>query len=247
MKISDSHMHVGQFFDHYYTPAYIVSFIDKLYIEKAVISSTTTCEENYEKVITEMKELIQLAGERIYPVLWITPKMLKNEKLPLMLQSGIRWKCIKIHGFIHNWHPNGKHLQEVINIALKLKIPLLFHTGGIDRCDAGVYLSIIQRNPKQKFILAHGRPIEQTIEVMKQCSNAWADTAFMPIEDIKTFVETGYADRILFGTDFPITIHNEPDLLDIVWYANRISKIIEIIRFDKFKKISEENFNKLFC
>ena len=125
MQSSDSHMHVGQFYNKYYTPAYIVFIMDKLLIERAIISSTTTCEENYEKVIAEMKELIQLAGERIYPALWITPKMLKNGKLPLMLQSGIKWKCIKIHGFIHNWHPNGKHLQEVINTALKLKIPLL--------------------------------------------------------------------------------------------------------------------------
>lgn len=240
-------MHVGQFFEKYYSPKYILGVIYSLKIQKALISSTTTCDENYEKVILEINQLVNLGYERILPVLWITPKMLKNDKLYLMLDSGIKWKCIKIHGLIHNWAPNGKHFRQVIDLALKLQVPILIHSGGDKRCDAGSYLNVIKKHPAQSFILAHGRPIDEAINVLSQCSNAWLDTAFMPIEYIKSLVENGYADRILFGTDFPVTRHYEPSLSDIEWYQNRISSIIDIIGIDKFIKLSEENFNRLFC
>jgi len=247
MVIFDSHIHIGQFYEKYYSPEYIASFLKDMNIHKAIVSSTTICEENYEKVISEITELIQIAGNKIFPMLWLTPKMLKENKHYLFIESGIKWKCIKVHGFIHNWHPNGKILQQVINIASELKIPFLFHTGGIERCDAGAYLKIIKRNFQQQFILAHGRPIEQAINVLNQCSNAWVDTAFMPIEDIKRLDSKGYIDKVLFGTDFPITIHNDKDLSDTDWYQNRISEIIDTIGITKFKKISEDNFIKLFC
>jgi len=247
MVIFDSHIHIGQFYEKYYSPEYIASFLKDMNIQKAIVSSTTICEENYEKVISEITELIQIAGNKIFPMLWITPKMLKEDKHYLFLESDIDWKCIKVHGFIHNWHPNGKILQHAINIASELKIPFLFHTGGIERCDAGAYLKTIERNSQQQFILAHGRPVKQAIEVLSQCSNAWVDTAFMPIEDIKTLVAEGFIDRVLFGTDFPITIHNEQDLTDVNWYQNRTSEIIDTIGEIKFKKINEKNFIKIFC
>lgn len=247
MIINDSHIHVGQFYEKYYSPEFISDFISTLKIKTALVSSTTTCEENYEKVIVEIKKLISFKGDQIFPVLWITPKMISSGKLSLLLTSGIEWKCLKIHGFIHNWPPNGKLFKQVIALALNLKIPILIHSGGDKKCDAGSYFKVIKKHPQQIFILAHGRPIEQAIEVLNQCSNAWVDSAFMPIEGIKRLESEDLIDRVLFGTDFPIPIHNEPDLSDTDWYLNRISEIIDTIGIDKFEKISEENFNKLFC
>lgn len=247
MIINDSHVHVGQFYDKYYSPEYIHSVISTLRINKYLVSSTTSCEENYSKVISEIQQLIKLGKEKVLPVLWITPRIIKNNKLTFMLESKIDWKCIKIHGFIHNWPPNGKLFGQVIDLALKLQVPILIHSGGDKKCDAGSYLRVIKKHPEQIFILAHGRPIQEAIDIIKQCDNAYVDTAFMPLEDLKRLVEIGYIDRFLFGTDFPITIHNEPDLSDKDWYKSRISEIVDIIGANKFKKMNEENFNKLFC
>lgn len=245
--MNDSHIHIGQFYEEYYSPKYISDFIRKMNIDRYLVSSTTTCEENYAKVISELEQLNELDKEKAFPVLWITPKMITNTHLSYMMESKIDWKCLKIHGFIHNWPPNGKLFRQVIDLASKLQIPILIHSGGDKKCDAGSYLKVIKNYPKQIFILAHGRPIDQALEVMKQCQNAWVDTAFMPLEDIKLLKDDGLLDRVLFGTDFPITIHNEQNLSDMDWYKNRITEIVDIIGNEKFRKINEANFNKLFC
>jgi len=247
MLINDSHIHVGQFYEKYYSPEYICSFIEEMNINKATVSSTTTCEENYLKVIFEFHQLKKLCIYNVLPILWLTPKMIKNLKLDQILNSGINWKCLKIHGLIHNWLPNGRLFRQVIEIALKHQVPILIHTGGDKKCDAGSYLNVIKKYPNQIFILAHGRPIDQALEVMKQCKNAWVDTAFMPLENIRLLETNGLLDRVLFGSDFPITIHNEQNLSDMDWYKNRITEIVDIIGNEKFRKISEENFNRLFC
>jgi len=128
-----------------------------------------------------------------------------------------------------------------------MQVPILIHSGGDKKCDAGSYLRVIKKRPEQIFILAHGRPIDEAVSVLSQTHNSYVDTAFMPIEDIKLIVDNGFEEKILFGTDFPITNHNQQNLSDTDWYQNRISEIIDIIGIDKFKKISEDNFNKLFC
>jgi len=247
MLIYDSHIHVGQFYEKYYSPEYIMEKMLSLKIHKALVSSTTTCDENYEKIILEIKQLVSIGHERILPVLWVTPKMLKNYKLSFMLDTEIEWKCIKIHGLIHNWAPNGKLFRQVIVLALKLQVPILIHSGGDKKCDAGSYLRVIKKHPLQKFILAHGRPIDEAVSILKQTTNAYVDTAFMPLENIEIILNNGFEDKILFGTDFPITIHNEKNLSDVNWYQTRISQIVDIIGVDKFELINAKNFNRLFC
>ena len=246
MSIYDSHMHVGQFYDKYYSPSFLAGVISSFNIKKVLISSTTTCEENYIKVISEIKQLIALSKEKILPVLWVTPKMLKSNKLSYMLESGIKWECIKIHGFIHNWPPNGKLFQRVIELAIKMQLPILIHSGGDKKCDAGSYLKVIKRNPKQIFILAHGRPIGEALNVIKQCHNAYVDTAFMPVEDILFLIENNVENKILFGTDFPITIHYDSKQNANKWYEKRLLELTSIMTEQLTTKIFKKNFDVIF-
>lgn len=47
--ICDSHMHLGQYYDLYTTPKELDAFLEKVGIDAIAVSSTTTCEENFEK------------------------------------------------------------------------------------------------------------------------------------------------------------------------------------------------------
>ena len=241
--IYDSHIHVGQFRDIYTSPKELVSFLDKVGVEKFAVSSTSVWEEDYNKVINEVQALISLAKERVYPVLWITPTMLHGEGIEQMLNSGITWRCVKIHG-VHPW--DNESIQKVADVAHKLHVPMLLHTGGFEQCEAGQYLSLITKNPDVIFVLAHARPIEQTIEVMQQCSNAWADTAFTPVENVKALIQRDFSDRVLWGTDYPIqrVYYKDADQEQI--YNNRVKEIREVMSETDFKKIIMVNFNRLF-
>lgn len=241
--LNDAHIHVGQFREIYTSPRELVDFLDNVGVNHFAVSSTTIWEENYEKVLSEIHELLLLAPHRVIPVLWITPSMLENGGLKLFLGSDIVWRCVKVHG-VHPWTDEG--IQRCVEVARHLHVPLLFHTGGFELCEAGVYLPIVKQNPDVTFILAHARPIEQTIEVMQQCPNAWADTAFTPIECIRQLMDAGFEDRVLFGTDTPLQrIYN----LELSWedaYTRNVYQIRGAITIKQWKKISYINSQRLF-
>lgn len=247
MIIHDSHIHIGQFRGLYSTPADVFNFLTLSGVEKFAVSSTSTIDSDCDFILKEMKEIIKIGGDRIVPVLWINPEWVSDGSISKLLQSGIKWKCLKIHGFFSHWEDIPEVLQDVIELAEKMKLPLLLHTGGREASDAGSYLDIIKNNPKVNFILAHSRPVDQAIQVMKTCPNAWADTAFTPIEDIKEMVMQGLSCRLLWGTDYPL--HN-------VYYTGQdIKKMIydklEALRGfttpAQFDKITFKNFEMIFA
>jgi len=208
MKIADCHAHVGWYSDGYHTPKEIWEAECAAGISEFAVSSTSTCAELYKLVVKEMFELQKLAGDKVHPILWVTPRMFDGRcrwALPYMLHSGIHWKGIKMHWWSHHaWYYNGKLLNNALDLVRKLNVPLLIHTGETKETLPKNFLPISRNNPDIKVILAHGRPPKDTIEVLHECSNVLVDTSFMPQEWKKIFVENGFANRLCFGTDIPI-------------------------------------------
>lgn len=212
--MTDFHTHLGQFYNIYTSPADLLRIMDDVGVDKFACSSTTICERNYRKVLNEMSELVQLAGNRVFPVLWIIPSMLHNGVLQRFLNSDIEWKMLKIHPQINptEWQSGGNNLQYVIKLAKKMNLPLLIHTGEQQGCYPSLFELDIRNNPEVTFVLAHGRPIQETIQLMLQYKNIWTDIAFMPKDNLKQLIDNGLSERILFGTDVPINKYFYPEL-----------------------------------
>jgi predicted TIM-barrel fold metal-dependent hydrolase len=242
--MTDYHTHIGQFYDIYTSPEDFVRIMDAVKMERFACSSTTICEGKYDKVLAEMSEMLQLAGNRFLPVLWITPKMLRNGELQRFLDNNIPWKMLKIHPQLHPlaWHSNSKNLQKVIQLAKKMSLPLLIHTGEFAGCYPSLFEKAIRNNPSVTFILAHGRPLEETLTLMQRYPNVLTDTAFMPIEQIAKICATGLTKRILWGTDIPIQLHYNQNENLIVYYQNRMKEVRETIRFQDYNTIMGNHF-----
>lgn len=202
----DNHVHVGWFTDGYHTSKEIWTSVIKVGINEIVVSSTSTCAELYKDVCRELRELKRLGGSRVHPILWLTPRMMKvRYALPYMLHSRIKWQGVKFHFESHpEWSRNSKLLHRGLDVARKLKVPVIFHTGNFECCHASLFKNTILENSDLTFVLAHGRPLDETIDILNSCSNTYVDTAFMPIADLKGLVAEGLTNRILFGTDAPI-------------------------------------------
>lgn len=226
--ICDSHVHVGQFKELYFSPGEVIKKLKKLGIAKWAVSSTSTCDRefNFEKVKQELSEMMALAPEQTLPILWIRPEMLEASK-DLDRYDVLPFVAFKIHGLSHKWDPKGKSLRRVFHIASERNIPLLLHTGGSPHTDAGVYSDVCSQFPDVMVVLAHGRPVEQAIAVMKRCHNVHVDTAFMPVKDIKQIVASGLSDRIIFGTDSPIDRWFYPKQSQITRYKNRVNALVK--------------------
>ena len=93
-------------------------------------------------------------------------------------------------------------LDMAFRVAEERNLGIMLHTD--DDYPAGNCRGLLMRHPRAKVVLAHGRPIEQAQAVLRECPNAFVDTAFMPLPLIRGLVGQGFGDRIIFGSDAPI-------------------------------------------
>lgn len=239
---NDAHLHIGQFYDIYTTPAELLRYMDDVKIERAAVSSTTICEENYNKVLREMSALIKLGNNRIVPVLWVTAAMLESEEFNRFLDSKICWKAIKIHRQTGWTLQFDEQIAPCLRVAKKLNIPIIFHTGDDSNCNAGRFETIIRQHIDQQFILAHSKPIGEVQEMMLNYPNILCDTSFQTAENIASLVNIGLEDRILWGSDYPIPkyYYREADMMS--YYAQEWHKLKRRMKDSCFNRISFSNF-----
>lgn len=243
----DAHVHVGWFIDHYHSPEKITSYMRSARIDTILVSSTSTCAEEYDLVIEELLWLKQEWGDNLIPSLWITPTMIENNKLNKMLTCDIDWKVVKLH-----WkaHPQFYHSPKLINIIMnneRLKdMPVLLHTGLFPECKASIFTKLIEKHPQRVFILAHGRPIDETIQILSNYNNVFVDTAFMPICDIITLVKKDLTDLILWGSDCPINLYFNKNISVQEYISCRLNDLRKSVDLTTYEKITEKNFQRIF-
>lgn len=243
----DTHIHVGQFNDLYFAPSAIHELMKQLDVDYYAVSSTTQCEENYPKVLSEMEELIKLDAKKVLPIMWITPEALQGN-IAWYLESGIKWRMLKIHPFLNQteWNPEGDLFAEVLDIARELHLPVLIHTGNENCCKASLYEQTIKNNPNITFILAHGRPIQSAIHIAATYDNAYVDSAFMPIEHIKMFMDCGLSKKLLWGTDMYIPKHFNRNLNMATYYKTKLLAFHEVCTSEQYEQVTYNNAIKLF-
>ena len=243
----DSHIHVGQFEDNYFSPSCVSRYMADIGVDFYAVSSTSMCEEDYEKVLHEMEELIHIDGEKVLPVMWITPYGLKGN-IAWFLESSIQWRCLKIHPYLHpnEWQNDGSLMEEVVEIATELNVPILIHTGNEASCVSSKFKSIISSHSNVNFILAHGRPTDEAVKLIKQYNNAYVDSAFMSIKEIGTFIKEGTADKMLWGTDMLIPKHFYPLMDMIKYYQMKLDTFKQMCSKEQFEKVTYKNAMSLF-
>ena len=130
------------------------------------------------------------------------------------------------------WAHNAKLVERGLGVAKQLKVPVLLHTGNNDNCHAGKFAGIIQNNNDLTFVLAHGRPIEEAIELINKCSNVFVDTAFMPMSDLRKILDIGLIDKVLFGTDAPINHVFYKDMDTVSYIKSQVDNVNSIVGYD---------------
>ncbi len=208
--------------------------------------STSTFDEDFDfgRIEREFRSMLDEAPEMTYPILMVSPDMLKNSP-DLKKYLTLPWCAIKVHGYFHPWQPFGKPIRRILAIARDLGLPVMLHTGGRDRSDAGSHSRLCAEFHDVPMILAHGRPIAQAIRVMKDCGNVFADTAFMPLDDVKAAIAAGLSDRIVFGSDLPANKEFYPRVSYAKWYKPQVEGLFGL-NAPEFSKWTRGNFVMLF-
>ncbi len=230
IRIIDHHVHIGEFYNLYFEPVSIAKELISLGVKKWYVSSVTTCSSVFDflKITKEIEAMVDYAPEQTMPVMWVTPEMIENSR-NLSLYNSFSYKMLKIHPYRFNYSED--QILNVFELAGNNNIPLLIHTGGRPEAEPLQFERFIKDYSEVKTILAHGRPIKQACEIIKKYSNAYVDTAFMPIEDINFLIKTGLKNKIIFGSDYPIDCYFNPEKDRKEVYINNLNQLkkLEII------------------
>jgi len=245
--ICDAHIHVGQWMDgFYFSPEVVCKELSDLGIARWIVSSTTTSDNNFEKVKEEYQRLKEIAFQQTIPLLWVTPKMLDMSsdlnKYEELLSYGL-----KIHGFAEHWEPSGKPIRRIFNIAKERKIPILLHTGYLPAGpEAGKYENLIKQFPDVTVILAHGKPEDQTIYLLKTYHNVFVDTSYISTFGLRQIFDTLGDDKILFGTDFPLDKYYYPDQSSTERYKKLVNMLVNEYGEESFLKWANKNILRTY-
>jgi len=210
--VTDWHIHTGQFRELLYPPALVLETVFQAGTDTAFFSSTTTCREGvrYAEVEQELAEALRRSPpDRAKALLWYVPAYAAQGVSVEHAFASLPYAGLKLHPRAQCWNlSDAGHLDilhALFDAADRQSMPALIHTGPDTQDEAGLFGAFFAEYPNVRFILAHARPLEQTLRLMAAHANVYCDTAFVPKTHIRRIVAAGFAEKILAGSDFPIT------------------------------------------
>ena len=127
------------------------------------------------------------------------------------IEIGVKKYGFKMVGelvqYIHHWQTDGREILPVIQKAIDLDVPLMFHSGDVFHCEGVAHIAY--KFPRARIIIAHcaaGRDWYRGIVTVKEYSNVSIEIMSGNAEQIKALIELVGPNRITFGTDFCVDL-----------------------------------------
>ena len=203
-------------------------------VDEIYFSSTTSCryckesfavqnDKNLQKDLISARELYELVRFEIQEsfidakklnlvanaLYWVVPEIhLSNATTVENAMNELCYKGFKMHPRANCWDLNNEKIaeltEEVFAYADKHKMLILIHCGEDDFELPTKFEKFIAKYKDCTVQLAHCRPLEQTLYMLKNFLNTVCDTAFANDNMIEEIKQAGFENRIRYGSDFPI-------------------------------------------
>jgi predicted TIM-barrel fold metal-dependent hydrolase len=210
----DAHVHIGQFQEEYYCFDKIFDIIFNSGVVDSIVYSSTSsciCDVKYDLIRNEISEALKKYPVDVaMPLFWVVPDYINQGITVETAMSELDYSGFKLHPYGNMWDFENdtkqyKMLHEVFDYADKRRMRVLIHTGesGVDRPNR--FERFFGEYKNANIVLAHCRPAGEMIKVMQRYPNVSGDTAFANKERIGDVKNAGFGERLILGTDFPIT------------------------------------------
>ncbi|MCR5288902.1 MAG: amidohydrolase family protein [Treponema sp.] len=239
--MTDFHVHIGQFNTVYYYADRVFSALKAYGTDEVYFSSTTSCmyfkecsaltdkpdlqarapfaKDLYEGIKEEVNNALAAATEigiKAHALYWCVPEMHKALELSFCdVMKALPYKGFKIHPLAQNWDFDDAYTatlaEELFSYAEQNEVRILIHCGEDVSCSPLLFEKQIAAHPNVVVQLAHTRPVDDTLYMLKKYPNTCCDMSFAPDHAVELIKNAGYSDRLLFGTDFPITHYRMMD------------------------------------
>lgn len=214
--MTDHHVHIGQFNEIYFDAYSVFQSIEETCVQTGITevyySSTSSCRDDAElsKVEEEIAYAQAFKSKKIVvkPYLWYIPKYAEENISVKSALNAFDYCGIKLHPFAQKWdfeNPcHKKALEEIFECCTENK-SVLIHCGKTPETLPSRFEPFFKIFPDANVILAHSNPVNITIKMLKKYKNVKSDTAYSDEKDIIALMKSGVKEKVLFGTDFPLT------------------------------------------
>ncbi len=184
------------------------------------IISTTMCAEYFgegivEDKFTQVQHNLNMFNEfkndeNIKFLFWIKANTEKfsNEVADFILANKDRFLGLKVHPFHSNMKIDDERLLPYMEFANSEKLPVAFHTVPGDGVDTKSLGELAKKFTNTNFIAVHMDMTSDNINSAKQIAtveNLYGDTTWVSYENFLKVIEIAPKEKILFGTDAPIS------------------------------------------
>lgn len=178
-------------------------------------SNFPTALELYNFIKNEVLDAMEYGkkiGLSVVPLYWVIPEVHFSTIANITIEKAMKevpYKGFKIHPRGNHWDLSDKKTFElaesVFSYANEYKLTILIHCGYDDFENPKLFEKFIAKSPNAKVQLAHCKPLEDTLYMLKKYPNTLCDTAFVPEDVQNQIIAAGFGNRIRYGSDFPIT------------------------------------------
>lgn len=221
--IIDTHVHIGgEAVGFNMNEDSVIEAMEKYGIDFAIVSNADAGEVDHQQRL--LPEHLQVSQEdallrtvrfarkhadKIGVAAWVKPLtqgFTKEFEEMVYANQGIIY-AIKLHPFHSNVSPVDSRVLPYIELAEKLNIPVVSHTGGCENAKPEYVYEAAKLFPKVSFVMVHmglGSDNKKAMELLGKADNLYGDTTWVPMSTTITATETYGSKRMLFGSDMPI-------------------------------------------
>ncbi|NLY29593.1 MAG: amidohydrolase [Firmicutes bacterium] len=200
--IIDGHTHlidgdVGRF----------IADLDAAGVDGALIYTLEGFTGDYCQCNTELARKAKNYPNRLFPFMTVHPldgRAALDEMKRAKYDLGM--KGVKLHPWLQAFSPLDHTVQEVVETAIELQLPIVFHDGTPPYAQPLLFGYLAHLYPEAEIILGHGglRDMWQdAIRVAERHQNITICACGLTQESLAEMVHRIGAHRIMFGSDYP--------------------------------------------
>jgi len=185
---------------------------------------------------------------RIFPLVWVMPHTggVSEEFRRFVSENRSSIYGLKIHPYLNQAPVDSALVGPYIRLAAEYDLPVVVHTASTDESSPRRVFNIAVKYPCVKFVMVHlglYTDHEEAIDLIAKQPNLYGDTTWVAPESTLKLIEKAGPDRIMFGSDAPIS---GPDIYSEPIYQIYLEKWKTLLNTHDYKKLMSENAVKFF-
>lgn len=205
----DAHCHVGEGIHYRLMPNELLRQMDDLGIDRTLLvpADRYIAVDNAEGNDFLLRT-VERWPDRFGGFATVNPWYGERAVAELRRAIGLGLVGVKLHPVLQGFLLCDPLVHPVIEAAIELDVPVYVHTGTPVNALPLQLAELAQRYPEGRFIMGHMGNPDFWLDVptaLSQAPNLWAELSPCLPGMVNRIVEAGFADRLIFGSDAPLT------------------------------------------